>query len=259
MPAGSGTMGVCTSITAMLRALMLLAAMSLGGCAVLPNPEFVPQLPIAYEVICNIRSSPTPYYVYERGKTKRLYGANASVYLFSLIWPVEGSQMQVYLFDHVVQPWDCWSAYTLALGDRQRRIGPIFDLAEGVSPVPFWIDDIHQEKATVRWIIGNDPFIVAIGTDVVPIRVSGGGDLTGSGIQLGKTYAMVREGDLDNTATELIVLDEWPPEWRDTGSEWEKQFVEQLAKVTRRIKLEQPMTLRNIMAEKAWERATVVP
>jgi hypothetical protein len=38
---------------------------------------------------------------------------------------------------------------------------------------------------------------------------------------------------LDRTASEVIILDKWPAEWKYSGSEWEKQFIKDLSKVKR--------------------------
>ena len=183
--------------------------------------------------------------MWEHGKENRLYPARATAWFYWWplpITPADGNMMGDHLFDHRVYWWDCCAGYEMAWGARQRSVLTILELAQGASPAPYWMGEVKQTTAPKRWILGSDPLIIALGTEVGPIEPYKG------------TYALVREADLDKTATELLVLDHWPPKWKFTGSEWQKEFEAKLAKVTRRIKLEHPMTLREIAAKRLWEQ-----
>jgi hypothetical protein len=233
---------------ALTAAIVLALAMQLGSCAVVPwmgEPGYG-------VVVTNIRSDPTPYILHERGREKRLYSATATWWAYWWFLPigfVEGGSMGRHLFDRQVQWWDCLAPYEMAWGPRKRDVGTIHELAEWASPAPFWVGDERQNEASRRWILGNDPLVIAMGTDKVKRGAT----------ELEPVWSLVRQADLDRTATELLIIDKWPPDWSHEspkGTEQDSRYEALLAKVARRVPFDAPMTLREIFQRQLWQPVT---
>jgi hypothetical protein len=227
--------------------ILAVTAMQLGGCAVVPWSK---EPGLGY-VVTEIKGDPAPYVLYERGWEKRVYSATAtwSAYLWLLPFGfIEGGQMGDRLFDHPVQWWECLAAYEMSWGPRERSVGMIKELAEWTAPAPFWNGNDKQTEAQQRWILGNVPLVIAIGTDKVildPIKYD-----------YRSTWSLVRQTELDRTATELVIIDQWPPDWSDEspkGTDQDKRYEALLAKISRRVPFQHPMTLREIFARRLWE------
>ena len=228
----------------MTVAILAASALQLGGCAVVPWVKEEPAIGI---IVTTVEGDPAPYVMYERGKEKQVYCATAWWWAYWWFLPfviVEGGQMGDNLFDHSVQWWDCLAPYEMAWGPRQRSPGTMQELAGWMSPAPYWVGDKRQTQAPQRWILGNEPMVVAIGTDKVNLDSNS------------STYSLVRRAQLDRTATELLVLDKWPPDWSKVspqGTDMDRTYEASLAKVTRRVQFKYPKTLREILDRRLWE------
>ena len=218
--------------------LLLLCVGGLTGCAFETG-----LIPPPYTIITDLRGDPTPHHLYEHGKQKRLYRAQATIWWCFGFWPIEANGTDDYLFDHPVQNWQFWKGYAMRFMPRQRQLDVIQELAHGVSPVGRWARK-NRDQARIRWILGNDPLVIAIGTDDVPIHSD--------------TCILARDADLDRTATEILILPKWPPKWQmgHDLTEWENQFIRDLAPKTRHIPLDHPTTLRELLATAPWQSPT---
>jgi hypothetical protein len=223
------------------------SVMQLGGCAVVPWGKE----PGVCFVVTGIKGDATPYVMYERGRENRVYSATGewwAYWWFLPFVPVEGGMMDDHLFTRPVPWWDCLAPYEMSWGPRERSLGTIEELAEWLSPAPFWIGEQRQTDASQRWILSNEPMVIAIGTDQVkldPIKHD-----------YHSTWSLVRRADIDRTATELVVLDQWPPDWSKEspkGTEQDNRYEALLAKVARHVQFEHPLTLREIFQRRLWE------
>jgi hypothetical protein len=196
--------------------------------------------------------------VVEGGRVKKLYGAEAEAIAMFLFWPLDGTTAGTGLFEHPVRRWEFWKAYALLHLRPQRSASAIGTVAEGLSPWIVYEGGELKSPQPVRWVLGTSPFVLAVGTEWVP---------TGKYVEtptwlpehkLGTFYAMVGEADLGQTASEVIVLDDWPADLKDRGTDWEKAFAAELAKRARRVVLDRPMTLREILEKRVWARAREV-
>jgi len=235
-------------VSGMFRwAMMLVAAVYLAGLA-----GCVSSLPGAYYCVTDLRGDPHPCIVIEDGKEKHLYRADASFYIMFLFWGIEGTSITKQFFDKPVQSWQCWKGYAMPNMPPQRNGHSIHTIAKGLSP---WIKSGNnwQDPQPARWIIATSPFVVAIGSDQVAFGEFAASQAWQPRFKLGTFYAMVSEDDLDHCATELIVLDHWPTDLKDTGTEWSHKLEKTLSGLSRRISLEKPTTLREIVANHPWE------
>jgi len=151
--------------------ILAASAMQLGGCAVVPWGKE----PGVGFVVTNINGDPTPYYVmYERGWEKLVYSASAAWWGYWWYLPfaaVEGGMMGDHLFDYSVQWWDCLAPYEMAWGPRKQSVGTIMELAEWMSPAQFWVGKEQQNEVPQQWILGNEPMVIALGTDKVKLAI----------------------------------------------------------------------------------------
>jgi hypothetical protein len=88
------------------------------------------------------------------------------------------------------------------------------------------------------------------------MRLFSGGELSKQGLVLGETFALVREADLDRTATMLVVLDRWPPPWRIYGEDPQNELQQRMSKVRRQIPLDGPTTLSDLLKTRPWAAGT---
>ena len=153
----------------------LFISASLGGCA----------------VVTDMRSSPTAYHLVEQERQSKVYGAQAIGTLWAP-FPIGSGPTGVVLFDHPVTPKEFWHGPTMLNGPEQRRADFLFKLATDIAPIP-QNDPPKADRAPVRWILGSEPFVIAIGTEIVPIRAAGSATLSETGIELGMTCALASD------------------------------------------------------------------
>ena len=230
----------------------LLVAAIFGGCTFNEPKGF-------NSVYSDVRSDPHPGFIVERGKSQKVYEASASVFFFGLLWPfpADGSSTSKFLFYHPLAWWEAWRFTNLGSMPEWRSSRALFELAEVVAP-PQRDSSGQPRDMPVHWIISANPFVLATGTDLHTPTME---DRWGESIILPGSlpeYGIPTAGDLDRTTTELLVLDSWPPPGHGTGqvvqwsSEQEEQFIAEMAKKVRRISLEEPKSLREIMAQRPW-------
>jgi len=208
--------------------------------------------PGAYWCVTTLRGDPQPCVVIEDGKQKHLYSATATAYAMFLFWATDGGSTGEHFFEEPVKWWQCWKGYAMLNMPPQRSASDIHTVAKGLSP---WIKsgDGWQSPQPARWVIATSPIVVAVGSDQVAFGEHAKSPAWEPHFKLGTFYAMVSEEDLDRCATELIVLDHWPTDMKDTGTEWSREFEKNLSRLSRRINLEKPTTLREIMVNRPWE------
>lgn len=231
--------------------MIMLLASFLGGCG----------------VIDHVAVGKTPYVVCDGGTVRRFYPLQGSVYALGLFFvPIEGSLTHVYLWRTSARPSTIGLGRSLAKLPRSLNADDLEELAEAIGPpYPVAADPwafsaegpYSANQVAVRWIISLDPLVVAMGTESTNMRIWGGGRLLESSeLELGDTFALAGEADLDRTASELVVLDRWPLPWRVYGEDPQGALAAQVAPLARRVPLAQPQSLRELMAARPWERAS---
>lgn len=144
------------------------------------------------------------YLVSEHGERKEFHVVN--IFSQNRLIPA-GPRQYILLTDHVPARDDRGAARRLI--DRSppsRHLDNLYAVGRNVAE--------EDPRGRGLWIVGNDPFVVALGDDVTGSNGFGGArlDVDGGTAQIGRSFQLVSAADLQRKASRLYVLDRWPPQ-----------------------------------------------
>jgi hypothetical protein len=186
--------------------------------------------------ISYVVSDDTDYIVREKAKIEKLHVVNIAIQQHMI---PAGPRQHILLVADVPSPKNEWKLRSLVSNTVEwRRLDLLFEVATGM----IYDDPMRGDESAVRWILGVNPLIVAVGDAKEKLDAPFGPTLhEGGKVRVGATYHLVTSKDLAREVKRIYILDQWPKEGRVTG--WE-----QYGTTRRVIDLPKPLTLFEVLA-----------